>query len=240
MQAIEFCQIVHDLSNGDLCNAAEELGATYPRYLTNFLTDTEVLVCLFKGAVWIVPRATKSRRDVLTDLKFWKRRGRHAGFIGAADSVWNRVSAFVDAHPGLPIVVAGHSLGAAITLSLGEWLRDEDTSRKVDAITFGQPRLWGPRAGKKSAAKFNRYIRWVNDRDAVPRLPFALFGMYKHQGDLHYIKADGTLSNKPSDAVKGRVNGWIKMVRTFKSEGVSDHSAALYKKQIAGLETVGD
>jgi len=234
VEGIKLCSLVYDLSNGELYDAVEELGATEPRYITNFMTDTELLVCRWKGCIYVVPRATKSLADVKQDMKAWRKKGRHLGFLEAADSVWGQVSNYAADRPHVPIVCVGHSLGGAIAVNHAEWLTKQ--GRDVHLITYGQPRVYGPSAGKKAVAGLQCYSRWVHNRDGVPRLPPSFFGLYKHHGDLRYINHKGELSDKTSDWVKGAARGWRKMFTTFNAKGLEDHSAKEYLADILALE----
>ncbi len=233
-EGVQLCKWVGSCSPDGLIEKVEGVGGTSCQYITNALTDTQVLVTLFKGSLWIVPRSTKERQDIIQDLKFWRKSRAHAGFKQSADSVWRQTAALADSHPDIPVVCAGHSLGGAVAVILGSLLAAE--GRDVHIATFGQPRVYGPFRGKRVAKMFHQYYRWVNDRDIVTRLPLALMVMYRHIGRLMLIKPDGKLSHKTSDWTKIRIKGWFRFLTSGRSEGVSDHSVKDYEKFILSMK----
>lgn len=130
----------------------------------------------------------------------------HAGFLAAWESVKSATYAGVEAalaeQPTYPIVVTGHSLGAAVATLAGATLRDD--GYPCDIYTFGSPRV----------SKLNHHIdyadpyqvgnnvlaTYVSEQtggeyrvthldDPVPRLPPILFG-YRHTTPEYWL-SDG-------------------------------------------------
>ena len=153
--------------------------------LDNVATFTAGDAACFVGgsndASFVFFRGTDNLGDWLTNLRLLSTRrpyGRvHRGFLAAMQSLAPPVLRWLDRRGDRPIVVGGHSLGGAMAVLFAA----EHHRRDIDAIyTFGQPA-----AGKGSFEdfineQFFRYVRVVNDRDIVSRVP----PTYSHAGRL--------------------------------------------------------
>lgn len=95
-------------------------------------------------------------------------RGFHHAFLVAREFVNRYLNAFH--HSDQCIIVCGHSLGGAIALLLGEWLRHH-WSNRVQVYTFGAPRA-ANRAFVQRAANLVHH-RLVNRDDFIPSVPAA-------------------------------------------------------------------
>jgi pimeloyl-ACP methyl ester carboxylesterase len=95
-------------------------------------------------------------------------RGFHDAFLAAKEFVDRYLRAFH--RPEMSIIVCGHSLGGAIALLLGEWLRHH-WSPTTQLYTFGAPRA-GDRAFVQGARDLIHH-RLVNHNDPIPSVPSA-------------------------------------------------------------------
>ena len=130
--------------------------------------------------------------DIRRDARFWPSpwRGRgqvHRGFSEALDAVHEEFAGAADV--GGPLLLTGHSLGAALAL-LGAGLIPPDAQSRTAVYTFGCPRVGDADFGASvPAVSHARYagacdlVSWVPPRQLVP---------YLHHGILHCIDRDGT------------------------------------------------
>ena len=95
-------------------------------------------------------------------------RGFHDAYLAAREFVNRYLDAFY--RPEMSIIVCGHSLGGAIALLLGEWLRHH-WSATTQLYTFGAPRA-GDRAFVQGARDLIHH-RLVNHNDPIPSVPSA-------------------------------------------------------------------
>jgi len=89
---------------------------------------------------------------------------------------------------GDPIVITGHSFGAARAILQAAWLNAEGAVSVDSVYTFGGPRV-GNREFAGAYAPANT-IRFVHKDDIVPRLPPIL--NYRHVGMLAYLDDSAT------------------------------------------------
>nr|CCC90305.1 unnamed protein product [Trypanosoma congolense IL3000] len=162
-------------------------------------TDDRSIVVGFRGTI--------SVRNWVEDISYWGTPFPysdcagclvHGGFLGAYDSLRSSVRktlrGLIEAHPGLPILITGHSLGGALALLTA-----------VDAIsnpplppsaiggavphvrlyTFGKPRVGNPTFAHWVNVLFHsgrhEAYRIVHRRDVVPHLPLVFMG-FLHSG----------------------------------------------------------
>ncbi len=141
-----------------------DIPETANRYAYGFDSDLKVQVVAIRG--------TANLKNALLDLESWKTWSAtlgiklHAGFERAADAVYE------DLKPRLkkeyPIIVAGHSLGAAEAIIVGMFLeRDGYTLDKI--VASGLPKV----TDEAGWAKYSKLplIRVVGAFDPVPFLP---------------------------------------------------------------------
>jgi len=150
-------------------------------------------------------RGTESTADWLSNLNLTPRPlpgiGQvHAGFLGQFQALRPQLERLLQAHPHLPLVVTGHSLGGGIAvLAAASW----SATRPVRALyTYGQPAV-AKDAGSASAigtSLAGAYHRLVNDADIVPRVPPA----YRHAGHLLRFDSEGRVSGQTISAMGGR------------------------------------
>ncbi len=144
-------------------------------------------------------RGTKELGDWLTDLNAFRAEvsyGKvHKGFLEAFNDVrtplWQLLR---DAGAGSKkLWVTGHSLGGALsTIMAGEWL---DQLKIHGIYTYGQPRVVNRQAMERYRQPYaNRYFRFVNDDDIVPKVPALL----QHVGQILWFNSKGDLKQAPA------------------------------------------
>ena len=123
----------------------------------------------------------------------WRGGGKaHRGFAAALDVAWASVDAAVR-KAATPMVMTGHSLGAALA-TLAASLHPD-----AELITFGSPRVGDAAFGAAMEERPADSRRYVNNRDIVCRLPSARLG-YQHAPRPYLIDPDGRVSqSEPED-----------------------------------------
>ena len=159
--------------------------------------NSEMLVMVFRGT------ECDDFRDVLSDLDFFPRKwsshgaraGRvHRGFAKALSLVW---PVLCEALPetSKPLVITGHSLGAAMATLAASQLRP------AALYTFGEPRVGNPEFAGFMDGQIEAgltYHRYVDCCDIVTRRPPGFAG-FRHAGVLHYIDRHGKIHVAPSN-----------------------------------------
>jgi len=142
----------------------------------------------------------------------------------------------VAAQRGLPVVLAGHSLGGALATLAASRIA-------ASLYTFGSPRVGD--ATFAAAMQSVAHRRYVDCLDLVTRVPPRALG-YAHCGDLHYIDRNGAIarySNELDPAIvadreaaeeeykslHALINGKVAM-RSF-----ADHSPINYVSALLGI-----
>ncbi len=159
-------------------------------------TNTQALcVTAPDGTCYISFRGTQSDRirDILSDIAFtpvrWRGPGRiHRGFLRAWRSAESTIGGWIKDAGAAPLVVTGHSLGAALAIVMAAH------HPHARLIVFGAPRV-GTRAfatlfGDRDVRRF------VDCADFVTRVPPPIG--YAHISDACYIDRNGyVLSGTP-------------------------------------------
>jgi triacylglycerol lipase len=134
-----------------------------------------------------------------------------------------------------PLFITGHSLGGAMATITAAHFVYHDLPFMA-AYTFGQPRaMTYDTARIFNSWTSNRFYRFHNNNDLVPRVPGRIMG-YSHVGQLIYIKSDGELHNDAGfwlrflDAIEGAVEEAGKKG----IDGIKDHGMDKY---VAAVET---
>jgi hypothetical protein len=204
----------------------------------------------------------------------------HEGFDGALDAVWTRTPPPAGggtpglrellrstgvAERGVPVWFVGHSLGGALAALAA--LRFASTREGAAPLpnpvgglfTYGQPRVGDPAcAARLEALLAGRYVRVVNDRDVVPRVPFPdtpdvrqLFGgqggvvlePYAHAGQVLYFNGAGQGIVDPPVWYRGLdalapvrdVAELRERLRSAARETVGDHLMPPYRDRLRAL-----
>ncbi|HEX8240676.1 MAG TPA: lipase family protein [Allosphingosinicella sp.] len=142
------------------------------------------------GSAWLAYRGTEPDRlrSIVSDLRFlpedWPGGGRvHRGFAAAERSLAADVDAWVAGLGEAPLVVTGHSLGAAMaTLTAARFAQAE-------LVTFGSPRVGN--AQFRRGFEGRQVRRYVDCRDIVEDLPPP--GLFVHLDGERYIDRLGNV-----------------------------------------------
>ncbi|CAN6276251.1 unnamed protein product [Urochloa humidicola] len=228
-------------------------------FLDNVLTDTQVaiwrdssrrrLVVAFRGTeqskwkdlrtdLMLVPAGLNPERlggDFKQEVQV------HSGFLGAYDSVRNRIMALItyavgyqdedDAEniPRWHVYVTGHSLGGALATLLALELSSSQMAKNgvifVTMYNFGSPRVGNRRFAEVYNAKVKDSWRVVNHRDIIPTVP-RLMG-YCHVEAPVYLKFgdskgalvnDGILDDEDQGDVIGEYTPDVLVTEFMKGE----------------------
>ena len=186
------------------------------------------------GIVFLAFRGTEPKQasDLLADAKAWHKKSQyggtvHAGFRGEIDKIWTEVEEWLKTHPGKPIYVTGHSLGAAMST-----LATSRLPAGTICYNYGSPRVGSPSFSKEFDSKYELH-RFVNNNDAVCRVPLWAM-LFRHVGDLHYINTYGNIRNATpwqrfKDRFRGYRQAWKKR-QVFDS--LYDHAQTNYIERI--------
>lgn len=152
------------------------------------LTNGKERVLSFRGT------EIKQKSDVVADLKSGKNfdlNGTkvHAGFKAEVNKVWDEILVKIkqlDKSKPLPLIVTGHSLGAAMATITSSRLEHSGIYVKT-LVTFGSPRV-----GTKEFVKslHVNHFRVINCCDAVTRVPLYIMG-FRHHGTIVYLDFQG-------------------------------------------------
>lgn len=153
---------------------------------------TQVWLVNEPDAVFIAFRGT-SYEDMKTDAKVWRTQtefgGIHRGFYAyvknTVDQVVAKLRGWLFAVTK-PIILTGHSLGAAASLIQAAILHSRGF--EIGAVyTFGEPRVGDSDFVEYAEAAFGDiHYRHINGLDGVPMLPFWHWG-YRHCGQRFYF-----------------------------------------------------
>jgi hypothetical protein len=132
----------------------------------------------------------------------------HSGFYGAwteiRTAVLTGVSSALAANPGYTVATTGHSLGGALAIIAGAYLRQQNAGNVVDVYSYGSPRV-----GNEAFATFatnqagGSNYRVTHLDDPVPRLP-GLFLGYRHTSPEYWL-SDGAATQNAYQASDIRV-----------------------------------
>lgn len=138
----------------------------------------------------------------------------HNGFWTAYKLVKNQIEPhLLDLHkqfPHLPIVINGHSLGAALGVILSLEISHNSiiNPKNITVINFGQPRVGNKEFALYFEQTIGTHYRVVHKTDPVPHLPLKGFGFYHSgpeiwfQNETSYTLCNGGEDPKCSDSVK--------------------------------------
>lgn len=208
------------------------LGFTTHKFLNK--DGAQAHLCSNKDFAMIACRGTepKELNDLLADLNtIPKRHGPgfvHSGFRGEARKLWEDILVFAERRKGMPIIVCGHSLGAAMATYIAQELRWHGI-KNVTLYTFGSPRLGN---SDYVDAMDVPHWRFVNNNDIVCKVPPSAIG-FRHHGELKYINYHGNIRSMTwwqrfKDQLRGR---WRALCKFQFFDGAFDHSMDLYAKK---------
>jgi len=154
--------------------------------------DSKIVLVSFRG--------TKELGDWLINLNVMRKQNPpnygkvHTGFYDGFDCVRAQVIELLNEAnaDGKTIWITGHSLGGAIATIMAAELLEE---HKIDGIyPFAHPRVVNRRAQGLFRTHYqDRFFRFVNDDDVVPKLPALL----KHVGTVLWFDKDGSMKKAP-------------------------------------------
>ncbi|MEG3144187.1 lipase family protein [Sphingomonas sp. RT2P30] len=146
------------------------------------------------GRRFVAFRGTQAddRGDLIDDAQFlprpWPGVGRvHRGFWRAYDSLRAPIDGWLAAQPAGPLIVTGHSLGAAMATLMAGLHPD------AELVTFGSPRVGGRAFAHAFAGRAVR--RYVGCYDFVTNLPPPIW--FRHVAKMHYVDRHGTVHSPP-------------------------------------------
>lgn len=148
-------------------------------------TDTQVYFVMIDDVAYFNYCGTeKKMKDLLTDLKFWRRRipfagmrgdteiRGHSGFVDGYNSVNRAVHQTIIINRPKLIIHDGHSLGGA----LAQWsvldCKYHFPRIKHECITFGQPSIGNCALNRSFKKRVGDYYRFENWFDPICHLPF--------------------------------------------------------------------
>jgi hypothetical protein len=217
-----------DGERGRLVDSLESGGFSLKATLNN--NESQAFMACCKDYAVLSFRGTEGNiKDILSDLKFRLKDGKHRGFAQAYENVAEEVREYVLGKPYqgyCPLYITGHSLGAAIAVIATQ---DLDGVNLAACYTFGCPRVGN--------AEFDRSVkapvyRVVNAADGVARVPFFVMGRI-HVGDLRYLTRKGDLLRNPNTIRRfGRFTA--NFLRRPKSTG-TDHAIKNYRKKLKNI-----
>ncbi len=164
----------------------------------------------------------------------------HSGFYDAYLSIEEQLKRNEDLKK-LPVILAGHSLGAALSILT---ISSLSNSLNVEACyTFGSPKIGDLEFCNSVPNK--KIYRVINRNDIVTMLPFDfLNNTYKHCGESHYFTADKhhidqsekeilnmQQNDLPDIKQVKNINSFLKIIKSFERDipsYLSDHAPVNY------------
>ena len=156
----------------------------------------------------------------------------HQGFYQAFLDVWDKDEMWIELEKliketKLPLWITGHSLGGAVATFAAAWMAERNLPIR-GVYTFGQPRCGDKNFSTTLNAKLpNKFFRFHNNNDIVPRLPARLMN-FEHTGRLVFITEDGKLDADPArwdrflESIRGIVDDIVD--RDNIPNGIEDHN----------------
>ena len=224
--------------------------------LPGILGDLCAFVVSTREFYLLVFRGTKIPQDWLTDLRCDSARFEsvfpgvpaigeiHAGFGGCLAGEIGQIAAWM-AHkdPSKPLIITGHSLGGALAAITGAYFEVKSLpAPKLSCIyTFGQPRI-GLHDFCTSYSQIlkGKLVRFVNQQDVVPRVPFNGLN-YGDAGTMIHFDSTGTPVKESPEwrsflarTMQG-LEDFAEIVGHLKVD-VGDHSMTGYRKLVEGRQ----
>jgi predicted lipase len=160
-------------------------------------TGTQGFIADSSDKVIIVFRGTEGSdiKDIITDVLCRKKAfpdlgiaGKvHLGFANAFSTVKKTLETTLSkSNLDKPILICGHSLGAALATLAGAALLPV-YKKRIRLYTFGSPRVGDDSFASSISQLYHE--RYVDCHDIVTRLPLEIYG-YRHVGKLNFIDAN--------------------------------------------------
>jgi len=139
------------------------------------------IVLAFRGtSVYGSPSATfqnmatdiDESTEVLAGNKHWRvHEGFHQGYLGLRSHVLRALEKLRKTHPNAPILVTGHSLGAALaTVAAADLVLVKGMVGQVQLFSFGSPRVFNKKAAQAVAGAMP-ILRFTSGGDPAVHLP---------------------------------------------------------------------
>jgi hypothetical protein len=180
---------------------------TQPDSLHDILVDVSILPVRWQGNAWV-----------------------HSGFRKALESILPGIEEWVGRRQINNLVIAGHSLGAALATLLAGKLTH------AELVTFGSPRVGNEAFARSFDGRAMR--RYVNCIDIVTSLPIA---PYVHLGGRRYIDPDGGIHETESAvSLRDRIKANLDYRRYAGADdnaplrGLADHAPVNYIASLLG------
>lgn len=186
MQMADLADLVYDVHSQDSNNIPSGYELIF--FQETDYEDTEAVIVTHENRLIVSFRGTEGGADVMTDLEAVLTRfgpsGEiieagyvHQGFNDAVfdenitDNIESTIKSALDDNPSLELYFTGHSLGGALATLCATYLATK-MDNDMTVINFGSPRV-GDEDFKNWARSLTNVAIWrfVNDNDAVPRLP---------------------------------------------------------------------
>ncbi|KAH9055744.1 lipase class 3 family protein [Lactarius vividus] len=152
----------------------------------------------------------------------------HVGFASeqakTASTILSAVQQTLSAHSASSVTIVGHSLGAALALLDGVYLRLHlDKTVNVRVIGYGMPRVGNQDFANWVDAHLDGQVTHINNReDRIPTLPPRLLGFHHPSGEVH-ITDSGTWESCPGQDNPSTLCSVGDVSNNFKSN-TNDHN----------------
>lgn len=164
----------------------------------------------------------------------------HPGFLLSASEALKDLGDNVVARTkaGCPLLLVGHSKGGATAVAAFLLLAEVHhvPPELMQVVTVGQPLVAFPVA----AGLGERITRVIHARDAVPSVPIATRGRFRHQGAAIYLwDGPDTWSLLPRERAEGEWWDAEKAAKLFdkaRMNGFKDHDRSAYRDRLAALQ----
>lgn len=177
----------------------------------------------------IVDLSVALKDDPILDIKL------HQGFAAAARAVYKDMKPYLKTDE--PIHITGHSLGGAIAVILGMYLK-HDGDKVTQVITFGQPKVTNVTGAKEFADL--PLIRVVDENDIVPLVPpisplqIKDLDIFWHMGEEIILLGDKKYS--VTSGIKSNMRATKFTTSVPDEKNLEAHKMATYLKNIKGLQ----
>ncbi len=124
-----------------------------------------------------------------------------------APTILSAVQQTLSVHGGASVTVVGHSLGAALSLLDGVYLRIHlSTSVSVRVVGYGMPRVGNQDFADWVDSHLGGQVTHINNREnPIPIVPGRFLGFHHASGEVH-ITDDGTWENCPGELFSSLVS----------------------------------
>lgn len=166
----------------------------------------------------------------------------HRGFYQGMKDLYPEVATAATAHGAdeKNLWLTGHSLGGALAAAFAYETLAEGSLRPAGVVTFGQPLLADAALGAHLSDQLGgNYVRFVNERDVVTRVPpgYAHFGklIWFHEDKLEVSRQSSTAEPEPLSTAEFK--SLKEGLRELRQLGKSFDPASLrsYGEQVAAI-----